>query len=247
MNRIVFIAMFLLASSILSSQLVINAGLNLGGAVPTKKTEGSSAVLLPGGYFSFGTNLLLTRKLRVQPSAYLDFKLFKYSAIQQKDTIVQTEVLGILANVPTYYTANVNGFVNIGSFGVELPFIFPVFRKSSIVFGPYANMAIYKYDQIDLNVQIGEGGLIPDYDTSYNNKGNINDYEAGLMIGGRFKLSDQMSLSFTGYRALSRFYIRDAILDDEGQDIPFYYTSFRIGITYLLNTEPQNISGGHSF
>jgi hypothetical protein len=238
MNKAVLIAILILVSTVLSSQFVINAGLNTGGAIPTEKTEGSSAILLPGGYFSAGTNLMVTRRLRVQPSAYLDFKLFKYSAVQQKDTVVQTEVAGILANVPTYYSANVNGFVNLGSIGIEIPIAFALNKKSSIVFGPYANMAIYKYDQIDLNVQIGEGGLIPDYDTSYNNKGKINTFEAGVMLGGRFKISDQVSLSFTGYRALSRFYVKDAVLDDAGRDIPFYYTSFRVGITYLIKPEP---------
>ncbi|PLX08142.1 MAG: hypothetical protein C0596_07535 [Marinilabiliales bacterium] len=100
------------------SKTTLNAGLNIGGAIPTKATEGSSALLLPGGYISIGRDFYINRRVKIQPSLYAEFQLFGYGAIQSKDTVVQTEVAGIMANVPTYCTATVDGMVNMGRIGV---------------------------------------------------------------------------------------------------------------------------------
>lgn len=233
MNKsVIIIVALLFVSVILKAQFSVNIGSNIGGAIPTTKTEGASAKILPGLYLGIAHDFTLTTKIKFQPAVVFDFKLFGYMAMQRKDTIVEAEVAGIIANIPTYYKANVNGNIRLAGAYLELPLYWTIFKKNSLVVGIYGSGNYYKSDEVNLNVQIGEGGLLPDFDSTYNNKSNINTLEAGVLLGGSFYINDKLSVSIIGYRALTRFYKFDAIKDDAGNDIPFYYTMVRIGISY---------------
>ncbi len=258
MNKVLIFLTFLLLSFSVKSQecnksffdgskTLVNIGLNIGGAIPTKLTKGSSALLLPGGYISINKDLYISRRIKFQPSLYAEFQLFGYGAIQSKDTVVQTEVAGIMANVPTYYTATVDGMVNMGRVGLEIPVIFSFqffSRRTSLIAGVYSNYAFYKSDKVNINVQVGEGGLIPDVDTNYNNKNKINSYAAGFLLGTNIHLNDQFSIKLIAYRDITRFFKQNAILDENGQDIPFFYTNFRIGLSYYFKPMYKPINNG---
>lgn len=170
----------------------------------------------------------------MSPEISFEFKHFGYSSIQKKDTIVVSEVAGIMANIPTYYNANISGKSRFLTINADIPFGFSIGEKLAVSVGMYGNYKLYKSDQINVHVQIGEGGLIPDVDSAYNNKAKVNNFEAGLLLGGKYNINGQLSLNLTVYRALSKHYVLGTISNNHGQDIPFYFTMFRIGIRWLI-------------
>jgi hypothetical protein len=218
----------------LNAQINVGVGTNIGGALPDEKTEGSSAILYPGAYLSFGYGIPISDKISFNPNLSIDFRMFDYLATQKKDTVVEAEVLGVIANVPTYYQASIHGKMRLGGIYVEFPFEYRFSKRSRLSFGIYGSALPYKSDNISINIKIGEGGLLPDIDSSYNNKSKINTFDGGLSLGGSIDLNDRLSLSVNAYRSLSRFYKMDAVKNDAGEDIAFYYTQVRIGIRYLL-------------
>ena len=229
----VIILLFFIAFN-LHAQIALTSGLNMGGAVPKESVEGSSASLLPGAYLGLSKEMDLGQKLYLSPEISFEFKHFGYSSIQKKDTMVVSEVAGIMANIPTYYNANISGKSRFLTINADIPLGFSIGEKLSILFGVYGNYKIYKSDQINVHVQIGEGGLIPDVDSAYNNKAKVNNLEGGLMLGGKYSINENLSLNLTVYRALSRHYVLGTISNYSGQDIPFYFTMFRIGVRWLI-------------
>jgi hypothetical protein len=218
----------------LNAQLIAGAGTNIGGAIPVEQTEGSSAVLYPGAFLSFGYGITISDKFSFNPTLSIDFRMFDYFATQRKDTVVEAEVLGIIALVPTYYQANIHGKIRLGGMYAEFPIEYRFLKRSKLNFGIYTSILPYKSDNISINVKIGEGGLLPDIDSTYNNKYNINTIDGGISLGGSLVLNDQLSIYFTGYRSLSRFYKMDALKNDAGENLSFYFTQVRIGISYNI-------------
>ncbi len=235
-KKIFFVAIIILTclATSVKSQLFVSVGTNYGGANPTKQTEGSSAKIYPGVFLSFGKEISLSEKLYLKPQISVDYRMFNYFANQTKDTIVEAEIMGVIANVPTYYKANIQGKMRLLGLYAEIPLEYRFIKSSAIVFGIYGSALPYKSDFININITIGEGGLLPDIDSSYNNKHNINTFDAGLSLGGKFIFNNKMSLFITGYRSLSRFYKMNAVKDPEGNDIPFFYTQVRFGLEYLF-------------
>ena len=243
MNKLFLIILFwLFLSSTLSAQFYISGGTNIGGAVPMEKTEGSTAVIYPGAFLSFGNTIRISDRLSFTPQINFDLRRFDYFATQKKDTIVETVVLGNIANVPTYYQANIHGQIRLLGINAELPFAYRIGKKLEFAFGIYGTAYPFKSDEITINVKIGEGGLLPDIDSTYNNKEKINNFDAGLMIGGSFQANERLSFFITAHRSLTRFYKMNAVKNDAGNDIPFYYTQARIGIRYsfIKGNNPKN-------
>jgi hypothetical protein len=232
--RIITIVIISLIGFSLNAQINVGVGTNIGGALPNEKTEGSSAILYPGAYLSFGYGIPISDKIIFNPNISFDLRMFDYLATQKKDTVVEAEVLGVIANVPTYYQANIHGKMRLGGIYTEFPIEYRFSHRSKLSFGIYGSALPYKSDNISINVKIGEGGLLPDIDSSYNNKSKINSFDGGLSLGGSIDINERLLLSINAYRSLSRFYKMDAVKNDAGEDIAFYYTQVRIGIRFLL-------------
>lgn len=236
MSRVIVISLVFVAffGINLMAQVNFGVGTNIGGALPNEKTEGSSAILYPGAYLSFGYAIPVSQTISFNPHISFDFRMFDYLATQRKDTVVEALVMGEIRSVPTYYQANIHGKIRLGGIYAEFPIEYRFSKRSRLSFGIYGSMLPYKSDNISINVKIGEGGLLPDIDSSYNNKSKINTFDGGLSLGGSIDLNDRLSLSVNAYRSLSRFYKMDAVKNDAGEDIAFYYTQVRVGIRYLL-------------
>ena len=139
----VIILLFFIAFN-LHAQIALTSGLNMGGAVPKESVEGSSASLLPGAYLGLSKEMDLGQKLYLSPEISFEFKHFGYSSIQKKDTMVVSEVAGIMANIPTYYNANISGKSRFLIINADIPLGFSIGEKLSILFGVYGNYKIYK-------------------------------------------------------------------------------------------------------
>lgn len=233
MNRVlVILFLYLFFTLNLSAQTSMHFGSNFGGAIPTKSSEGSSAILLPGAFLGVSNQFQISEKIAFNPQISFELKHFGYSAIQKKDTVVESQVAGMIANIPTYYTATITGVSRFVTLNADIPIEIKIGKKSAISIGVSGNYKLYSSDAINVHVQIGEGGLIPDVDSAYNNKDKINNIEGSILLGGSYSLNQRLALRFVGYRAITRHYKFNAIPDENGQDTPFFFTMFRLGIVY---------------
>jgi hypothetical protein len=209
-------------------------GTNYGGPLANKTLENASGKSLLGTSFNFAYNLNLSNKIVFIPSLSLDFRHFSYRALERKDTIIDVEIGGTVGSIDTYYQANVRGKTStvVGSFSALTEFRYS--KKSTLLFGFYGSILPKRSDEVLINVIIGEGGFLPDIDSTYNDGANIRDYELGLSLGGKFYISEKVSIDFLTTRALSPFYKIWAPRNEEQEGMKFFSTYVRVSLNYYL-------------
>ncbi len=228
------IFVFLALNVFSQTKFSLGAGTIFGGAINNETVENATGTPMFGASLDFAYRISLNNKLTILPKLSYEYRVFEYGASERKDTIVHTEVMGNMVNVPTYYQANINGKVNSGGITLNILSEYRFLNKSSFVFGIYSTFFLYKNDYVDINVRIGEGGLLPDIDSSYNNGLNMRRFEHGLSLGGKYHISDKISVSIVGTRALSSLYSISGILNEEGEEVKFYSTYAKIFVNYYF-------------
>ena len=212
----------------------VGIGSIYGGAITSEKVEGANGEPLLGLNVDFGYRFNLNEKFIIVPKISYEYRQFSYNARQKDDTIVQTKVAGNMVNVPTYYYTNVKGKFNTSGASITAIAEYNYVKKSSIILGVYSSYFFQKNDVVDLNVKIGEGGLIPDIDSSYNNNVNMRNFEHGVTLGGKYYFSDNFSFTIVGTRALTGVYSISNIKNSKGQELKFFSTYAKIYITYYF-------------
>jgi hypothetical protein len=216
------------------NHLFIGAGTIFGGALADGKIENATGFPQFGSSIDFGVCFPVNNVFHFVPSVSFDHRRFKYSATERNDTIVLVEVMGTPSYVPTYYFANIDGRVNSGGLSLNLLAKKRLFGRSWIVAGIYGALFLYKNDQVDVNVRIGEGGLLPDADESHNNKANMRNHEFGVVLGGKYQISNKFGIGISGLRALSSLYVVSGVKNPDNQHLKFYSTYARIVLTYTF-------------
>jgi hypothetical protein len=209
-------------------------GTNYGGPLANKTLENASGKSLLGTGFHLAYNHNFSPKLAFVPTLTLDFRHFSYNALERNDTIVEVEMGGIVGNIDTYYQAKVNGKAHtvVGSLNALAEFRYS--KRSTLLFGAYAGVFPKRSDNVFLKVIIGEGGFLPDIDSTYNDGANIRNYEIGLSLGGKFYISEKVSIDFLTTRALSPFYKEWVPRNEEQKGMKFFSTYVRVSLNFYL-------------
>lgn len=232
-----FTLFFLLFSAInmcAQSGFFVSGGTILGGAINNEKISNAKGEPLFGVSVDFGNLIAIREKFNYIPKIGFEYRNFNYSATERKDTLVGSVVAGNDVLIPTYYNASVKGKVN--SLGITLnnSVEYKIWKNSYLLGGVYSTFFIYKNDYIDINVKIGEGGLLPDIDSTYNNGVNMRKFEIGFKMGGKYKINDRLSLSIIGTRAISDLYKISAVKNENGDEIKLYSTYAKIFMSYYF-------------
>jgi hypothetical protein len=235
-RKILIILLLFLPIGLLAQHKKFSVGLGsiYGGALTSEKVEGANGEPLLGLNLDFGYRFNLTEKFLIVPKISYEYRQFSYQATQKEDTIVTTKVAGNIVDIPTYYYANVKGKFN--SSGISLTAIaeYNYVKKSSVIFGFYSSYFLQKNDVVDVNVKIGEGGLIPDLDSTYNNNVNMRNFEHGVTLGGKYYFSDKFSFTIVGTRALTGVYTINNVTNSKGEELKFFSTYAKIYFTYYF-------------
>ncbi len=209
-------------------------GTNYGGPLANKTLANASGKSLFGSGFHLSYNYNLSSKLAFVPSLTLDFRHFSYKALERKDTVVEVEMNGIVGDIDTYYQAIVNGKSQTSVGSLNLLGEFRYSKRSTLLFGAYWGLFSRRSDHVELKVLIGEGGFLPDIDSTYNDGANIRNYEIGLSLGGRFYLSEKVSIDFLTTRSLTPFYKVWTARNEEQLGMKFFSTYVRVAINFYL-------------
>ncbi len=231
---VILVAFLFGAESRAQSRFFISAGTIYGGAPANGKIDNATGLPQFGSSIEFGLYLPVSKDFHVMPSISFDHRRFGYNATERNDTVVLVEVMGTPSYVPTYYFANIDGRVNSGGLSLNVLAQRRLFGRSWIVAGIYGSLFLYKNDHVDVNVRIGEGGLLPDVDESYNNNANMRNHEFGIVLGGKYQISDRFSFGISGLRAISSLYIISDVKNYKDEHLNFYSTYARIMFTYTI-------------
>ena len=217
------------------TQLNVGIGFNYGGPVPTKMDTLSKGIPLPGLYTGFSYIVPISKKIWFAPDISYSFRHFKYKSIQKKDTLVDVEITGKYVTVPTYFTAQINGYMITHHFEIKTPIHWKLADKLSIGLGPYTSWIFTGIDCNTINVQIGEGSLIDNVEQ--NNKGfeGINPFELGMIFSCTYQIDNKFSLQMDCTRSLTSFYKNGYYESlNEGEKVFFYQTNVFLSLRYNL-------------
>lgn len=231
---VIFILNITFINSYSQNQFFGGTGTIYGGAINNVPVENSSGKALFGLTAEFGYLHLINEKIAIKPSLSYEYRHYRYSANESKDTVVKAEIGGNLSEIPTYYKSEVNGKANSRGITINLNGEYRFIERSALIFGGYNSFFVTRNDYVDLNVRIGEGGFLPDIDSSYNNGHNMRPYEIGVTLGGKYYILENLSFSITGTRALTSLYSDEQIKNEKGENVLFYSTYAKITVNYYF-------------
>lgn len=211
--------------SIAQNRIGFNLGMTYGGPIPTEMDTAASGGGLPGIIAGISYQYPITEKLSLNADLLYNLRQFKYSTTQKKDTLVEVDIAGTNALVPTYYTADIQGKTIIHQLDLRLPLNYQINKKSLVYGGPYLSYVLGGLDRTIVNVQIGEGSLIDDAQEVSEGFDNINPFEFGLLLGGGYQFNAHFEIRAEGVRSLTPFYENGYYASiNNGKEVKFYQT-----------------------
>ncbi len=235
MNKLYFILFFILIAFHfhIFGQTYLSVSTNLGGAIPEKTQKNSTAKIFPGANLELTTQISNLKKISIKTGLELGFTAYNYYLNQdKKDTIVESVVMGNTVMVPTYYYTFIEGHTRLLYLIPNIILSYKLFDKIIIFTNLYSRFNLIHKDLVFIKVQVGEGGLIPDVNLDQNNSSGINLLNGGIGLGMDYKINENYSLFFNAKRDLWRFYKLNTVKDENGNDLPFYFTLANIGLKY---------------
>ncbi|MGC9330767.1 MAG: outer membrane beta-barrel protein [Bacteroidales bacterium] len=211
-------------------------GVNYGGAIPTEMDTSAFGNGVPGVVAGLEYRIPLSHSISLQPALLYAFKQFHYGTIQKNDTVVSVDITndGNYVNIPTYYTAHIEGKSRIHSLDIRIPLHWKMNAWSSMQVGIYGSWLMAGKDESTATVQIGEGSIIDDVVETSNAFEEINPFETGIILGGSFYVNSNLLITVEGSRALTPYY-RDQYYAElnQGKEIKLYQTYGMIRVSYF--------------
>lgn len=235
MRKNILISVFLLFSLVLTSysQPAIIGGLNFGGPIPEKISENSTGKPVIGMHLGFSYVYKLSDKFSLTPEIYYAFKGVDYGQSFTKDTLVPITILGVPGEVPSFYTADVNGSMRLHSIDIPLLFSYNI-GKVRFSLGPYFSFLVGGKDKGNVRVVLGEGGFYDDYTEAYDNSKNIRILETGIMGGINVLIYKGLFAEMRFSRSLTTLYKSDAPSRGEGSNKMYNtFVQFSLGYSFI--------------
>jgi len=214
----------------------IGAGISYGGPIPTEVVDSTSGKPLLGAIAGLSFSFRINERFSLMPGLYYSFHGLDYSQSFTRDTLITVVFNGISGEVPSFYTAYVNGKMRLHYIDIPLLIGYRIW-KFQMKFGPYISVLLAGKDAGNVRVVIGSGGVLDDYNEEINNYPALRKIEQGLMLGSNVPIYKKLSLEMTVSRSFFTLYNLDK-LEDNGQGIvKMYNTYFQLGLVYKLKNE----------
>lgn len=218
-----------------TQKLSIGAGINYGGPLPTEKVESASGKIIPGLTAGLSFSIPLSTHFSFSPALYYSFHGLDYSQSITKDTLITIDINNISGQVPSFYTAYVNGAMRLHYIDIPLLITYRI-KKLQFMFGPYFSVLISGKDAGRVRVVIGKGGFFDDYIEDFNNFKAIRRVESGIMLGSDMVVYKKLSIEMKVSRSFFSLY-RPGALPDRGQGGgKMFNTYFSMGMAYKIDS-----------
>jgi hypothetical protein len=188
------------------TEISILAGAAYGGPIPRPSSPDAKGQPHWGPQLSLSFDSFLGQKAGWGAQLQWAYSSLNYSDFYRRDTIVTIQAGGQDLRVPTYYTANVDGkmrhhYIYLHLFGFYQPF-----PRNRIFFGPYLGYLAAADDPGIVRIVIGQGGLLPDINESFNNSDKIHRMEFGVSGGGRIFALPRLFVGILASRSFFNMY-----------------------------------------
>ena len=233
---LILVILLLTIESGIAQSFSVGAGINYGGALPTEKVDSTSGKPLIGLNTGIAYTIPLSKRFSFTPALYYSFRGLDYGQNFTRDTLFAININGVSAEVPSYYTAFVNGSMRLHYINMPLLFSYRIF-KFNITFGPYLSVLVSGKDAGDVRVVIGEGGILDDYMESFDNFSVIRKLEQGFIIGSQTPIYKNLNLEMKVSRSLFTLYHPDRVIDNGQGIVKMYNTYMEIGLVYQFKSE----------
>jgi hypothetical protein len=212
----------------------IGAGVSYGGPLPVKAIDSSNgkpkAGLMAGASFS----IALGKYFTFSPALYYSFHGVDYSQSFTRDTMITVVINNHSGQVPSFYTAYVNGAMRLHY--IDIPLLLNYrYGKSQLMLGPYFSFLFAGKDVGNVRVVIGNGGFYEDQYEEYNNFYAISKVEYGIMIGSNMPIYKKLSIEIQAMRSLRSLYRPDKITDRGQRNVKMFNTFVKLGLVYKMN------------
>lgn len=216
----------------------IGAGISFGGPIPVEVIDSSSGQPLIGTVFSLSVTFPLNKRLSFTPGLNYSFRGLDYSQSFTRDTLYTVVIKGISGQVPSFYTAYVQGKMRLHYIDIPLLFGYRVW-KFQLMFGPYVSVLLAGKDAGHVRVVIGSGGFYDDYHENFSNYHALRKIEQGFVLGSVTPICNNLSLEMKISRSLFTLYNLNK-LEDMGQGlVKMYNTYMQLGLVYSIKQKKK--------
>ncbi len=235
MIRSLILIFFLLCTvgNTFAQEINLGAGISFGGPIPTEIPDSTSGQPLIGTVFNASFSFPINERLSFIPGVYYTFRGMDYSQSFTRDTMYTVVINGNSGEVPSFYTAYVNGKMRLHYIDIPLLMAYRVWNFQ-IMFGPYISVLLAGRDAGVVRVVIGSGGFLEDYHEDFSNYHALRKMEQGLMLGSLTPLFKNLSLEMRVLRSFFTLYNLDKLTDNGQGLIKMYNTYFQLGLVYTI-------------
>lgn len=210
--------------------------MNYGGPLPTEVVDSTSGKPIAGLMAGVSYSIPLNPRFSFSPALYYSFRGIKYSQSFTRDTLFTVVINDISGQVPSFYTAYVNGAMRLHYIDIPLLVTYRLW-KYQMIFGPYFSVLMAGKDGGKVRVVIGRGGFFDDYTDNFNNFNAIRKIEQGIMIGSNMPVYKNIAFEIRASRSFFTLYRPDKIPDRGQGNIKMFNTFVHIGVLYRIGTQ----------
>ena len=215
MKRIIFILLLFVSVSELFPQgdlirrndfiLGINGGILYGGPIPTKSNPDFSGSPIFGPFIGLYTDYIATPAIHIQTALNLSLKGINIGGHYVRDTMVEVNMGGQIGTVPTFYTADIIGSMNLLYLDLPVFFTYEISGRSYIFAGGQASLLIGGEYTTDAHVVVGEGGFYDDVNKHFDMYNDVTRLDFSACLGGAYKVFKDLTLKIYGTRSFVPF------------------------------------------
>jgi hypothetical protein len=221
-----------------AQEIDIGAGINYGGPIPVEVVDSTSGNPLMGTTIGLSFSFPINESFSFIPGLYYSFRGLDYSQSFTRDTLYTVEINGTSGQVPSYYTAYVNGKMRLHYIDIPLLIGYRIW-KCEVMLGPYFSILMAGKDSGNVRVVIGAGGFFEDYREDFNNYPALRRMEHGFMLGSKIPIYKNLGLEMKASRSFFTLYNLDK-LEDNGQGlVKMYNTYMQLGLLYKIKQNQQ--------
>ncbi len=212
---LILLHVFLCFIALHSQSFFIGIGANYGGPMPNKQLDSSEGKAFVGYTAGLSTQWNVSKRIAFYPSIYYSYHAVNYAQTFTRDTMVTVVFNGQSGQVPTFYTAHVNGGMRLHYIDFSFLTAF-VYKKGLFIFGPAFSTFIMGKDTGTVKIVIGKGGFFDDVYEKFDNTKAIRFIDFGLILGSRTTIYKNLAFELKVTRSLFNIY-KPGKIPDRGQ------------------------------
>lgn len=213
----------------------LSAGISYGGPIPTETIDSTSGKPLIGAVAGISFSFPINERLSFIPGLFYSFRGLDYGQILTRDTLIIIDFNGTSGEVPSYYTAYVDGKMRLHYIDIPLLIGYRIWNFQ-MTFGPYVSVLLAGKDSGDVKVVIGSGGIFDDYYEDFDNYPALRKVEMGLMLGSNTAIYRNLSVEIKVTRSFFTLYNLNKLADNGQGIVKMYNTYVQLGLVYKVKS-----------